>query len=180
MFLDALAFAALATATTEQMDVVPTQRAGATCGDPTAVVNAWDFSRNGENKSLPATFQDFCWNFWTLQFLRWFLSAFDLLSFIFDWINNGSRPKRSNVTWINERQLNSIWTHNGNWIIWKSFLWSSLSTFIGNIFSVALQTLNLQKFSHHWSFLVKKLTEKLSWKLSKSCSQKSFPATVFW
>lgn len=60
MFLGALAFVALATVTTERTDVVPTQRAVATFGDQIAVVNAWDFSRNGENKSKPATFQVFC------------------------------------------------------------------------------------------------------------------------
>ena len=127
MFLGALAFVARAAATTARADVVKIQRVDATCGDPTAVVNAWDFSRNGENKST----EDFCWNFPRFQFLRWFLSAFDLFSFVLDWINNRSRPKRSNATWINERQLNSIRTYDGNWIIWKSFLWSSLSTFIG-------------------------------------------------
>lgn len=50
MFLGALAFDAPATVTTDPMDAAITHLVVATYGDPIAVVNAWDYSRNGENK----------------------------------------------------------------------------------------------------------------------------------
>lgn len=55
MFLDALVLDALETATIDQMDVVITRRVVVIYGDPTAAVNAWDFSRNGENKFSTTT-----------------------------------------------------------------------------------------------------------------------------
>lgn len=51
MFLGELVSGALQTATIDRMDVARMLHVVAISGVQTAGVNAWDFSRNGENKS---------------------------------------------------------------------------------------------------------------------------------
>lgn len=59
MFLGELVSDAQRTATIDPMDVARTLRVAATSGDPTADVNAWDFSRSGENKSKRGEIYDY-------------------------------------------------------------------------------------------------------------------------